>query len=104
MYNRECVSYTAWKVASTGRYVPHFGGAGNANQWPASARADGIATGSTPKVGSAAVMYVGYYGHVMYVEGINSNGTIHVSQFNWGVRGEYSEMDVNPSGLTFIYF
>ena len=104
MYNRECVSYVAWKVAASGRYMPYWGGRGNANQWPASARADGIATGSTPKVGSAAVMYVGYYGHVMYVEGINSNGTIHVSQFNWGVRGEYSEMDVNPSGLTFIYF
>lgn len=104
MYNRECVSYTAWKVASTGRYMPYWGGRGNANEWPASAAADGIATGSTPKVGSVAIMYVGYYGHAMYVEGINGNGTIHVSQFNWGIRGEYSEMNVNPSGLTFIYF
>ena len=104
MYNRECVSYTAWKVASTGRYMPYWGGRGNANEWPASAAADGIATGSTPKVGSVAIMYVGYYGHSMYVEGINGNGTIHVSQFNWGIRGENSELNVNPSGLTFIYF
>lgn len=104
MYNRECVSYTAWKVAATGRYMPYWGGRGNANQWPSSARADGIATGSQPRVGSVAIMYVGYYGHSMYVERINANGTIHVSQFNWGVRGEYSEMDIAPSGLTFIYF
>lgn len=104
MYNRECVSYTAWKVAASGRYMPYWGGRGNANEWPSSARADGIATGSTPQVGSVAIMYVGYYGHAMYVERINSNGTIHVSQFNWGVRGEYSEMDISPNGLTFIYF
>ncbi len=104
MYNRECVSYTAWKVAASGRYMPYWGGHGNANEWPASAAADGIPTGSTPKVGAVAIMYVGYYGHAMYVEGINGNGTIRVSQFNWGIRGEYSEMNVNPSGLTFIYF
>lgn len=104
MYNRECVSYTAWKVASTGRRMPYWGGHGNANQWPSSARADGIATGSEPRAGAVAIMYVGYYGHAMYVEGINSNGTIHVSQFNWGIAGEYSEMDISASGLTFIYF
>ncbi|NCU31060.1 CHAP domain-containing protein [Candidatus Saccharibacteria bacterium] len=104
MYNRECVSYTAWKVAASGRYMPYWGGRGNANQWPASARADGISTGSEPQVGSVAIMYIGYYGHAMYVESINSNGTIHVSQFNWRVQGEFSEMDINPNGLTFIYF
>lgn len=104
MYNRECVSYTAWKVAASGRYMPYWGGRGNANEWPSSARRDGIPTGSEPRVGSVAIMYIGYYGHAMYVERINPNGTIHVSQFNWSVRGEYSEMDINPNGLTFIYF
>ena len=104
MYNRECVSYTAWKVAASGRRMPYWGGRGNANQWPSSARADGIPTGYTPKVGSVAIMMSGYYGHSMYVEKINSNGTIRVSQFNWGVVGEYSEMDISPSGLIFIYF
>ena len=104
MYNRECVSYTAWKVAASGRYMPYWGGRGNANEWPSSAAADGIPTGSTPVVGSVAIMYVGYYGHAMYVEGVNANGTIRVSQFNWGIRGEYSEMTVSSSGLTYIYF
>lgn len=104
MYNRECVSYTAWKVAKSGRYMPYWGGRGDAKMWPSSAAQDGIPTGSTPVVGSVAIMYGGAYGHSMYVERINNNGTIHVSQFNWGVRGEYSEMDISPSGLTFIYF
>lgn len=104
MYNRECVSYVAWKITASGRYMPYWGGRGNANQWPGNARSAGIATDSTPQVGDAAVMYVGYYGHVMYVERINSDGTLHVSQFNWRLQGEYSEMDINPSGLTFIHF
>lgn len=104
MYNRECVSYTAWKVAASGRRMPYWGGRGNANEWPSSAAASGIPTGTVPRVGSVAVMYTGYYGHVMYVERINSNGSIHVSQFNWGVAGEYSEMDISPSGLVFVYF
>lgn len=107
MYNRECVSYTAWKVASTGRHMPYWGGRGNANQWPSSARADGIPTGYTPQVGSVAILTSGYYGHAMYVERINSNGTIHVSQFNWLVNGQwgrYSEMDIASSGLVYIYF
>lgn len=107
MYNRECVSYTAWKVASTGRHMPYWGGHGNANQWPASARADGIPTGYTPQVGAVAILMSGYYGHAMYVERINGNGTIHVSQFNWLVNGQwgrYSEMDIASSGLTYIYF
>ena len=107
MYNRECVSYTAWKVASTGRRMPYWGGHGNANQWPASARADGIATGSAPAAGAVAIVMSGYYGHAMYVERVNSNGTIHVSQFNWMVNGQwgrYSEMDISAYGLVYIYF
>ena len=65
LYTRECVSYVAWKIASTGRYVPHFGGAGNANEWPSTAARHGIPSGSTPKAGAAAVMNIVYYGHVM---------------------------------------
>ena len=104
MYNRECVSYTAWRVAKSGRHMPYWGGRGDAKMWPGSAAQDGIPTGSTPVVGSVAIMYGGAYGHSMYVERVNGNGTIHVSQFNWGVRGEYSEMDINPAGLAFVYF
>ncbi len=107
MLNRECVSYTAWKVAASGRHMPYWGGHGNANQWPASARADGIATGSTPQVGAVAILMSGYYGHAMYVERVNSNGTVHVSQMNWLVNGQwgrYSEMDISSYGLVYIYF
>jgi len=103
MYNRECVSYVAYKI-STSHYMPYWGGRGNANEWPANAKSDGIPTGITPKVGAAAVSMNGPYGHVMYVEKVNDDGTIHVSQYNWALQGEYSEMTIRPNGLTYIYF
>lgn len=109
LYTRECVSYVAWKIASTGRYVPHFGGAGNANEWPSTAARHGIPSGSTPKAGAAAVMNIGYYGHVMYVESVNGDGTITISDYNRGWDGLYRGPDargsrISASGLTYIYF
>lgn len=104
LYTRECVSYVAWKVASTGRYVPHFGGRGHAYQWPSTTAAFGIPQGSTPKVGSAAVQFGGPYGHVMYVEAVNGDGTITVSDYNLGVDGLYRYYKRSASGLVYIYF
>lgn len=107
MYNRECVSYTAWKVYETYGHMSYWGGHGNANQWPASARNEGIATGSTPQAGSVAIWNVGYYGHAMWVEAVNADGSIWVSQYNYDYQGHYSEMRVSASmaaGLTYIYF
>ena len=104
LYTRECVSYVAWKIHSTGRYVPHFGGAGNANQWPSTAARHGIPSGSTPKAGAAAVMNIGYYGHVMYVESVNGDGTITVSDYNFAWDGLYRYYTRSASGLTYIYF
>lgn len=104
LYTRECVSYVAWKIASTGRFVPHFGGAGNANQWPSTVARHGIQSGSTPVAGSAAMLPVGYYGHVMYVESVNGDGTITVSDYNLAWDGLYRKYTRSASGLTYIYF
>jgi surface antigen len=103
MLNRECVSYTAWKVYQAYGYMPYWGGVGNANQWPGDAQAAGIPTGSTPKVGSVAISMAGGYGHAMWVEAVNGSN-IYVSQYNYDLAGHYSEMSINGSGLTYIYF
>lgn len=97
MYNRECVSYTAWKVFESGRFMPYWGGRGNANQWP-----DNTSNKSkTPAVGTVAIAYWGYYGHAMYVEAV-SGSRVYVSQYNYGVRGEYSEMWINTSEIAWF--
>jgi len=103
MYNRECVSYTAWKVYQTFGHMPYWGGSGNANQWPADARNYGIPTGTVPRVHSVAISMGGAYGHAMWVEAVSGN-TIYVSQYNYDLAGHYSEMSINGAGLTYIYF
>lgn len=103
MYNRECVSYAAWKVYQTYGNMPYWGGVGNANQWIRDARAAGIATGPTPQAHAVAISMSGYYGHAMWVEKV-SGDMIYVSQYNYDLRGHYSEMWLNGSYLTYIYF
>jgi surface antigen len=103
MLNRECVSYTAWKVFEAYGYMPYWGGIGNANQWPGNARAAGIPTSSTPKAGSVAISMGGAYGHAMWVEGV-SGDYIRVSQYNYNLNGRYSEMTINGAGLIYLYF
>ncbi|MBL8159803.1 CHAP domain-containing protein [Candidatus Saccharibacteria bacterium] len=104
MYNRECVSYTAWKVHQSGKRMPYWGGRGNANQWPTSARDDGISTGTEPRKGVVAIAMIGPYGHAMYVEEVLDGGKIRISEFNYFVNGTYTERIISPGNLTFIYF
>lgn len=105
MYLRQCVSYTAWRVANDGKYMPYWGGHGNANQWDDNARADGIPVNNTPKRGAIGVSNAGYYGHVVYVESVNSNGTINISQYNADWSGTYSvAYNVNPGKFVYIHF
>lgn len=112
MYNRECVSYTAWKVYESGRFMPRWGGnysngylGGNANKWDDNARRAGIPVDTKPRAGDVAVAHWGYYGHVMYVESVNSNGTINISQYNYDFNGTYSEAyNMSTAGLVFIHF
>ena len=103
MYNRECVSYAAWKVYQTYGHMPYWGGVGNANQWVRDARSAGIPTGSAPAVHSVAISMRGYYGHAMWVEKVAGN-MIYVSQYNYDLHGHYSEMWVNANSFTYIYF
>lgn len=104
MFNRECVSYAAWKVWSTGRYMPYWGGIGNANMWDDNARRMGIPVDTNPRVGDVAIRNAGFYGHAMYVEHVYGDGTIYISQYNAGWDGYYSEARISTAGLVFIHF
>ena len=111
MYNRECVSYTAFKVWQSGRYMPYWGGRGNANQWPGNARAAGFEVDNQPSPGDVAITYNGFYGHAMFVEAVNGR-MVTVSQYNYIINGQwgaYSEMTLSADNsalgpMTFITF
>jgi surface antigen len=109
MYNRECVSYTAFMVHQdylaglNSRDMPWWGGIGNANQWDDNAIAAGIPVDTNPTPHSIAVSNSGYYGHVMYVEAVNGN-QIYIRQYNANLNGQYSEGWRYATGLVFIHF
>lgn len=113
MYNRECVSYTAFKVhqdyvAGKNRHdMPYWGGIGDAKQWPGDARAAGIPVDYNPTPGSIAISTAGTWGHSMYVERVgtlNGQPAIYVSQYNADWNGHYSEGWRYTTGLVFIHF
>jgi peptidoglycan hydrolase CwlO-like protein len=113
MYNRECVSYTAYMVhqdylaGKNSRDMPYWGGRGNANQWDDNARAAGIPVDNNPTPGSIAISNSGTWGHAMYVASvgtINGQQAIYVQQFNAQLTGQYSEGWRYTSGLVFLHF
>ncbi|WP_449457825.1 CHAP domain-containing protein, partial [Streptococcus suis] len=55
----------------------------NANAWDDNAARDGYTINNQPAVGSILQSDLGYYGHVSYVERINADGSILVSEMNF---------------------
>lgn len=106
MFNRQCVSYTAFKVAASGRTMPKWGlmHSANANDWDDLARSYRIPVDRNPRAGDVAISNSGYYGHAMYVEHVYGDGTILISQYNAGWDGRYSTNRISASGLEFIHF
>ena len=77
-YVCECVSYVGWKA------YEHYGvylSWGNANTWDDVGRAKGIVD-HTPAANSIAQTDSGWAGHVMWVESVNSDGSINVTEYN----------------------
>lgn len=112
LYNRECVSYVAWKVWSVGRHMPWIGDQdANAWNWPnlfpqkvGSRPGAGTPTGVAAVWGRGGAM--GPLGHIAYVETVNGDGSIEVSQYNV-IHGRFNRMhvDAGEAGyLTYLYF
>lgn len=78
-YVCECVSYVGWKAYEAfGLYLAW----GNAYNWDNSARALGYTVNNTPAV-DAIGQVDGYpYGHVFWVEEVNADGSINVTEYN----------------------
>ena len=57
---------------------------GNANNWANAAASAGYTVNNRPSAGAIMQSTAGAYGHVAYVESVNSNGSITVSEMNYG--------------------
>lgn len=59
---------------------------GNANTWAARAAAAGYVVNHTPSAGAVFQTSSGWYGHVGYVESVNADGSIVVTEMNYNYR------------------
>lgn len=90
--------YCTWYVKERRPDLPNR--LGNGGQWVASAAAQGYATGSTPRVGAVAETS----GHVAYVEAVNGDGTITISDMNGAAGfGNVGSRNVPASQYNYIY-
>lgn len=97
-----------WGVKSQVSWVgPYWG---NANQWVASARAEGFSVGTTPQVGAVAVWVGGAYGHVALVTAVESSTNIQVSESNYmgrryigNHRGWFNPTTTSDGAVYYIY-
>ena len=55
---------------------------GNANNWASAASSAGYTVNNSPEAGSI-LQSAGGYGHVAYVENVNSDGSVEVSEMNY---------------------
>jgi surface antigen len=89
-----CTWYVASKRAQIGRTIP--GGLGNASTWDDRAPAAGLTVNKRPAYGAAVVTSQRGAGHVAFVERVNDDGSIWVSEMN--SRGQRSIDDPTPAG------
>ena len=107
-YVCQCTSYVGWKVQEYyGIYISAWG---NAKDWGNSAYRNGYVVNDTPAPHSIAFSTYGIYGHVMWVESINANGTINLTEYNnsassaSGLPGDFgARYNVSASAYRYIH-
>lgn len=94
--------YCTWYVKNRrGSSLPN--GLGNANMWYYNAQRTGMAVGSTPVAGAVGTTTRGELGHVVYVESVNADGSIMISEMNAPVFGKRTDRRANASEFLYIY-
>ncbi len=78
-YVCECVSYAGWKAYE---YAGVAIGWGNAYSWDDGARAAGYVVNKTPAPNTIGQVDGYPYGHVFWVESVNGDGSINVTEYN----------------------
>lgn len=78
-YVCECVSYAGWKAYETYGIAISWG---NAYSWDDNARLNGYVVDKNPAAGTIGQVDGYPYGHVFWVEGVNADGSINVTEYN----------------------
>lgn len=97
--NTYSAGYCTWYVKNRRPDLPNS--LGNANTWYARAAAQGLPVGASPRAGAVGTTTAGDLGHVVYVERVNSDGSILISEMNYA--GLYSQRTRTASASEFVY-
>lgn len=94
--------YCTWYVKNRrGASLPN--NLGNANTWYSRAAGLGMAVGSVAKPGAVGTTTRGNLGHVVYVESINADGSINISEMNAPTWGVVTYRTASASEFVYIY-
>lgn len=108
-YVCQCTSYAGYKVQERwGYYISNWG---NAYSWGNSAARAGFVVNDTPAPHTVAYSTAGQWGHVMWVESVNANGTINLTEYNntasakSHLPGDFgARYNVDPRSYRYIHF
>ena len=104
----ECTSYAGWKAQEYWGYAIPW--AADAKGWGYYAAVYGLRYDSTPAVHTIGVQYAGIWGHVVWIEHVNDDGTVDVSEYNntYSSGGAYAsygyQTGVPASSYYYIHF
>lgn len=120
---RQCTSFVAWRMAQRKNPLSNASGRwGNALTWDETARRLGYGVGTRPVAGAIAQwnagesspfytsgstrpngsMRAGRYGHVAYVRGVYSDGSVSVAQYNMNGDRSYSTARVKAPRYLYV--
>lgn len=95
--NTYTYGYCTWYAKNMRPDLPN--NLGNADTWVARAAAQGLPTGSAPQVGA-----IGQQGmHVVYVQSVNGDGTVTITEMNYTGWNQVSTRTVAASNFQYIY-
>lgn len=100
-----CTWWAANRRAQIGRPIPS--NLGNASTWKVLAQRAGLGVGNVPAAG--AVIWTpprDYYGHVGFVESVNGDGSVNISEMNvygWGRTNTKTLSAAEAAAYSYIY-
>ncbi|MCC3724300.1 CHAP domain-containing protein, partial [Staphylococcus haemolyticus] len=83
----QCTWYVFDRRSQAGKPISTYWS--DAKYWAGNAAADGYTVDHNATVGSIMQTTTGYYGHVAYVERVNADGSILISEMNYA-NGPYN--------------
>ncbi|MBQ6410100.1 CHAP domain-containing protein [Candidatus Saccharibacteria bacterium] len=111
----QCTSYASWKAKEKWGITNTWGGNAsnyvNAKGYYVPATGINTYVDRNPAPYTIAVQFGGAYGHVMWVESVNENGSVNITEYNvnWPSIGCYigdfcSRKNVGSSNMWFVHF